>query len=195
MGTRSGALWSMAARRRSRGVMPALPDDTGSLLPLAARRSGRAKGRDEPLEALDGDRGVLGVSVGTDLVCIREVEGGAADRDPDAGAGAGLADLLDEGREFVVKAELPGVSKEDLDIRVTEDGIELEAQTHVETEAREKEYYYRERADRAFHRALSFPDTVVPGEARATLKDGVLEVRVPRKEPAHRQEPVKVRVE
>lgn len=106
-----------------------------------------------------------------------------------------LVDLLDEGREFVVKAELPGVSKEDLDIRVTEDGIELEAQTHVETEAREKEYYYRERADRAFHRALSFPDTVVPGEARATLKDGVLEVRVPRKEPAHRQEPVKVRVE
>ncbi|MGQ0796790.1 MAG: Hsp20/alpha crystallin family protein [Methanobacteriota archaeon] len=105
-----------------------------------------------------------------------------------------LTDLVDEGREFVVKAELPGVSKEDLDITVTEDGIELRAEARREKEEREKGFFLKERSYSAFHRALSFPAEVLADEAVASLRDGVLEVRVPKKEPTPKREPVKVRV-
>lgn len=111
------------------------------------------------------------------------------------GTRAPLVDLADAGREFLVKAELPGVSKEDLDIRVTEDGIEVNAAMHRDKEESEKGYYYRERSYRSFHRALAFPEKVLPDQAEAALKDGILEVRVPKKEPTAKQEPVRVRVD
>lgn len=105
-----------------------------------------------------------------------------------------LADLADTGREFVVRAEVPGVAKEDLDISVTPDGIELHAESKTEKEEKENDFFFRERSYRAFRRALSFPAEVLADEAEATLKDGVLEVRVPKKDPTPRREPVKVRV-
>jgi len=106
-----------------------------------------------------------------------------------------LVDLADMGREFVVRAELPGVNKEDLDIRVAQDGIELKAETSQEKEETEKDYYFRERSYSSFHRTLAFPEEVLADQAEAKLKDGVLEVRVPKKEPTPKREAVKVRVE
>ncbi len=106
-----------------------------------------------------------------------------------------LVDLEDTGREYVLKADLPGVSKEDLELRVTPDGIELSAETRSERDEDGKEYTYRERSFRSFRRGLAFPEEVLADEAKASLKDGVLEVRLPKKEPTPRHEPVKVRVE
>lgn len=105
-----------------------------------------------------------------------------------------LTDLVDDGREFVVKAELPGVTKDDLDISLTEDSIELRAEVHRDIEEKERDYYYRERVSNRYHRVLPFPEAVLPDQAEATLKDGVLEVRVPKKQPTSKREPVKVRV-
>lgn len=105
-----------------------------------------------------------------------------------------LVDVVDAGREFLVKAELPGVAKEDLDLSVTPEGLELRAETKREREEKDEDYYYRERVYGGYRRALSFPEEVLPDQAEATLKDGVLEVRVPKKAPAPKREPVKVRV-
>lgn len=104
-------------------------------------------------------------------------------------------EMVDGGREFVVKAELPGVAKEDVDLNVTPDGIEIAAKTDREREEKEKDYYYTERTYSALHRVLPFPAEVLPDQAEASLKDGVLEVRVPKKEPTPERKPVKVRVE
>lgn len=108
---------------------------------------------------------------------------------------APLVDLLDEDKAFLVRAELPGVNKGDLDIRVTSDRIELSAETRRETEEREKDFFYRERAYGAFRRILAFPAEVIPDTAEASLKDGVFEVRVPKRQPTAKQAAVKVRVE
>ncbi len=97
--------------------------------------------------------------------------------------------------EFVVRAELPGVAKEDIDLTVTKDGIEIRAETNRSREEKEKNYQYRERTYQALHRVLSFPEEVKADLAAATLKDGVLEVRVPKKEPTPEPKPVKVPVE
>ncbi len=106
-----------------------------------------------------------------------------------------LVDLADTGREYILKADIPGVAKEDLDLRVTPDGIELSAESAQEREESEREYTYRERTYRSFRRTLAFPEEVLADQAKASLKDGVLEVRLPKKEPSPRHEPVKVRVE
>ncbi len=106
-----------------------------------------------------------------------------------------LVDLIDKGSEFVVRAELPGVAKEDVDLTVTADGIEIRAETNRTRDEKQKNYEYRERTYEALHRVLSFPEEVKPDLASATLKDGVLEVRVPKKEPTPEPKPVKVPVE
>lgn len=106
-----------------------------------------------------------------------------------------LVDLADDGREFILTAELPGVKKEDLDLQVTPEGIEIGAEARQEREDRGEDYAYRERSYSSFRRVLPFPEEVVPDQAEAKLTDGVLEVRLPKKEPTPKREPVKVRVE
>ncbi|MGI0149273.1 MAG: Hsp20/alpha crystallin family protein [Thermoplasmata archaeon] len=106
-----------------------------------------------------------------------------------------LVDLIDKGSEFVVRVELPGVSKEDVDLTVTSDAIEIRAQTERSREEDEKDYFFQERTYQALHRAPAFPEEVRADLASATLKDGVLEVRVPKKEPAPVTKPVKVPIE
>ncbi len=115
-------------------------------------------------------------------------EVGAAMRQPPV-------DLADNGREFVLTAELPGVKKEDLDIRVTPEGVEIAAETGREREENGKDYAYRERSYASFRRVLPIPEEVLADQAEAKLTDGVLEVRLPKKDPTPKREPVKVRVE
>ncbi len=106
-----------------------------------------------------------------------------------------LVDLIDEGSAFVVRAEMPGVAKEDVDLNVTPHGIEIRAKTERSREEKDKEYYFQERSYQALRRSLSFPEEVKAELAAAKLKDGVLEVRVPKKEPTQPSKPVKVRVD
>lgn len=103
-------------------------------------------------------------------------------------------DLIDQGSEFVVRAELPGVSKEDVDLTVTPEAIEVRARTNRSREEKDQDYYYQERTTQAFQRALTFPAEVKSDLAAASLKDGVLEVRVPKREPTPEAKPVKVPV-
>ncbi len=104
-------------------------------------------------------------------------------------------DLIDTGREYLVRADLPGVSKDDVELRATPDGIEIKAESKRQREEKEKGYYYRERSYSALQRTLPFPEEVLPDQAEASLKDGLLEVRIPKREPTPEKKPVKVRVE
>jgi HSP20 family protein len=94
-----------------------------------------------------------------------------------------------------VRAELPGVSKEDVDLKVTSDGIQIRAKADRSREEKEKDYYFQERTYQAYERALRLPEEVKADLASATLKDGVLEVRIPKKQPTPESKPVKVPVE
>lgn len=104
-------------------------------------------------------------------------------------------DVRDDGTEVVVTAELPGVSKDDLEIQVTEDGLEIRAQAERAREERDEDYVYRERSLSAFARTVPLSEPVVADKVVADLKDGVLEVRLPKREPTPRANPVKVKVQ
>lgn len=108
---------------------------------------------------------------------------------------APLVDIVDEGDEFKVRADIPGFSKEDINIEVTDESIELSGEVKKE-EKEEKEKYRRyERSYSSFKRVLGFPEKVKPGKASASLKNGVLEVNVPKKEPTKPEKKHKVKVQ
>jgi HSP20 family protein len=90
-------------------------------------------------------------------------------------------DLVDEGTRFVVHAEMPGVAKDKIDVMLTKDGIEISAETEVETEDQEKNYVVRERAYSHIYKQLAFPEEVIPEKAESAFKDGMLEVYIPKK--------------
>ena len=90
-------------------------------------------------------------------------------------------DLVDEGNKFVVHAEMPGVAKDNIDVALTKDGIEISAETDVETEDTEKNFVVRERVYSHIQKQLDFPEEVIPEQAESTFKDGLLKVSVPKK--------------
>jgi HSP20 family protein len=94
-----------------------------------------------------------------------------------------LADLVDAGSKFLVHAELPGIPKKKVEVHVTKDGIEISAETGSEKEEKEKGFVVRERSYSHIYKNLAFPEEVIPDKAESTLKDGVLEVTIPKKAP------------
>jgi HSP20 family protein len=93
-----------------------------------------------------------------------------------------LVDLSDNGKELVVKAEVPGIKKDDLSIEITDEGMEISGESSSEKEEGDEEmgYVRRERSYARFHRTLPFPEKVVPDKADAVLKDGLLTVTIPK---------------
>ncbi len=100
-----------------------------------------------------------------------------------------LVDLADNGKEFVVKAELPGIGKDDLRIEVTQDSLEISGETKVEEKEEDKEtgYIRRERRYSSFRRTLPLPENVLTDKVEANLKDGVLSVRLPKAAPPEKR--------
>jgi HSP20 family protein len=89
-------------------------------------------------------------------------------------------DVIDQDNDLLVRAELPGVKKEDLELTVAEDSLHIKAQTRSK-KVKEEEYYYRcETHMGAFERFISLPVDVDSSKAKAELKDGVLEVHIPK---------------
>ena len=90
-------------------------------------------------------------------------------------------DLVDEGKRFVVHAEMPGVAKDKIDVALTKDGIEISAETDVDKEDKGKNFVVRERVYSHVYKQLSFPEEVIPEKAESTFRNGLLEVCIPKK--------------
>jgi HSP20 family protein len=82
----------------------------------------------------------------------------------------------------IVKAQVPGVSKEHLQVNVTDTTLTLTGDVQEETTTAEKHYHQREFHYGAFARTITLPTTVQAEHASAQLKDGVLEVTIPKRE-------------
>lgn len=96
---------------------------------------------------------------------------------------APLVDLIDKGDKYVVRAELPGYSKDMIDVELNKDMVSLKAEKKTEEEEKTTDYLHRERTYTACQRTINFPEEVDPSKADATMKDGILELRMPKKEP------------
>jgi len=103
-------------------------------------------------------------------------------------------DIFEAGGDVVVKAELPGMKKEDIEVTVTDSSITISGEKKKEDEVKKKNYYKYERSYGSFCRTFSLPTTVKTDKVKSTFKDGILEIRMPKTEEAKSKE-VKVKIE
>ncbi|MGB9749379.1 MAG: Hsp20/alpha crystallin family protein [Caldisericia bacterium] len=96
-------------------------------------------------------------------------------------------DLLETDTDIVLKAELPGLKKENIDITVTEDEVHLKGERKEEMETKKENYLRKEICYGKFERVVSLPTEVDPEKVQAEFKEGVLEIKMPKKEEAKRK--------
>ncbi len=90
------------------------------------------------------------------------------------------ADVYEKDDNLIVKAELPGVKKEDIDIELDQESLIIRGERHGEHEVRDEQFYRSERSYGSFYRRLPVPEGVRPDQIHASFADGVLEVRMPK---------------
>lgn len=92
-------------------------------------------------------------------------------------------DIINQDTKVLVRAEMPGVKKEGINISLTADSITLKSESIEEKEEKSKDNYYRrETMSKSFSRTLKLPCDVETNDARATFEDGILEVLIPKTE-------------
>ena len=89
-------------------------------------------------------------------------------------------DVFEKEDRFVVKAELPGMKEEDIDVSVVGDTLSIRGKKKTETEAKEEYYYRCERSYGSFYRSIPLPSNVDANKIEASFEDGVLEVALPK---------------
>lgn len=100
-------------------------------------------------------------------------------------------DVIDRDDEVMVRAETPGVDKKDLDISVTGNTVTIKGQSSREEREERGDYYRSEISRGSFSRTVSLPAEVDGGQARASFKDGMLELVLPKK-PESRRHPISI---
>jgi HSP20 family protein len=96
-------------------------------------------------------------------------------------------DVYQDGDDVVVKAELPGLAKEDLEIDITGNVVTISGEKKSEEKVERKDYHRIERSYGSFTRSVRLPAEIQSDLAKASYKDGVLEVRIPKTEEAKKK--------
>lgn len=104
-------------------------------------------------------------------------------------------DVVDTGTAYQVRAEIPGIPKEQIEIRVKGNVVDISGESRSESTNKTSGYLHRERLVTGFHRAFELPEPVVAAQATAKVVDGVLELELPKQSPTPSPTETTVKVE
>ena len=93
-----------------------------------------------------------------------------------------LVDIYETDEAIILKAELPGIKKEDVSVEVKDNVLTLKGVRTEEKEIKEKNYYRKERAFGTFNRTFNLQHRIQPDKIKARFKDGVLKIEIPKPE-------------
>ena len=96
-------------------------------------------------------------------------------------------DVIDRDKEIVVKAELPGIDKKDLDISITNNQLVIKAKSCHEEKEEKGDYLRQEISKSEIYRSMLLPADVDESKAKTSFKDGILELTIPKQENSHRK--------
>lgn len=96
-------------------------------------------------------------------------------------------DVFEKDNKLVVKAEIPGMKEEDIDVSVVGDTLTIKGERKSETEVKDEDYYRCERSYGSFFRSIPLPSAVDANKIEANYEDGVLEVTLPKTAAAKRK--------
>jgi HSP20 family protein len=94
-----------------------------------------------------------------------------------------LVDLEDRGEDYVLKAEMPGFKKNEIEIEVQEESVEITGRVGWKYDKKAKGYICKERACESFYRIVQLPEEIKTDDVKADLSEGVLEIVLPKKSP------------
>jgi len=89
-------------------------------------------------------------------------------------------EVFEKEDKFVVKAELPGMKEEDIDVSIVGDTLTIKGERKAESEVKEEDYYCCERSYGSFSRSIAVPSNVDAKKIDASFEDGVLDVSLPK---------------
>ena len=96
-------------------------------------------------------------------------------------------DIIDRDGEVLIRAEVPGVDKKDLDVSVTDNSVSISGSTSHEEKEEKGDYYRSEISRGSFSRVVALPSDVDSDKAKSKFKDGVLELTIPKVKKAKRK--------
>ncbi len=108
------------------------------------------------------------------------------------GAWIPAVDIFETNEAIVLKAELPGITAQDISVEVKDNTLTLKGEKKFEKEVKEENYHRVERSCGSFQRAFTLPGTIHQEKVKAKFKDGILEITLPKVEEA---KPKQVKVE
>ncbi len=103
-------------------------------------------------------------------------------------------DVIDEGKQLLIKVDIPGVKKNEIDLNVTDNSIEISAEHKAEKEEKKKNYLRKERSQVSYYRTVPLPEKVKSSQAKAKLLDGVLAITIPKAVPTPKPKKKSIRV-
>jgi len=98
-----------------------------------------------------------------------------------------VVDLEDRGKDYLLKAEMPGFKKEDIEIEVAEDAIAISGSAGWKYDKQGQLYICKERACKTFYRQVELPEAIKVDDIDAKLSEGVLEITLPKKAPKQKR--------
>lgn len=105
---------------------------------------------------------------------------------PFMGRMAPRVDIINRDNEIVLRAQIPGVDKKDVDVSMSDNTVTIKGHTTHEEKEERGNYYRRECPSGSFSRTLSLPSDVDGTKAKATFNDGILELTIPKNEESKR---------
>lgn len=96
-------------------------------------------------------------------------------------------DLIDRDKEIVVRAELPGIDKKDIDITISNNRLTIKAKTCHEEKEENGDYLRHETTKSEFYRALTLPANVEDDNIKTKFRNGLLELIIPKSKDSHRK--------
>lgn len=103
-------------------------------------------------------------------------------------------DVYEENDSIVVKAELPGVEKNEVSVDVTDHMVTISGEKKKEEKISKQDYYRLERSYGAFNRTIMLPEDVQTDKGQATFENGVLEIKFPKTEEAkHKRKKIEIK--
>ena len=104
-------------------------------------------------------------------------------------------DIVDEGNQFRIKMDVPGIQKKDIHLNVTDNSLEISAEHKEESEEKKKNYLKKERSHVSYYRTLPMSEDVISERVKAKLNDGVLDITLPKAKPTKTQKKKSVSVQ
>lgn len=106
---------------------------------------------------------------------------------PDFGDVSPSVDMFEEGDDLIIKAEIPGMNKNEISIDFADDVVTISGEKKSEGRTERKDFYCVERSFGSFSRKLRLPVDIQIDKAHALFKEGVLEIRMPKSEAAKKK--------